>query len=124
VAPRIALLLVLPLTLALAVDAGSVTVSRMEAAHDVELVGQEALSAVKGRPITSDTASTALRVAQREARHHDLRVQGRSFRLYGDGRLELTATSTAPTLLISHLPPLRHYTHVTGSATVTATPYS
>lgn len=120
----IACLLVLPIVIGVSVDAGSVTVAQLSAAHEVEAVGQAAATAVKGRPVTPETASLALRIALREGRSHGLRVQARTFRLYQDGRLELSATTTAPTLLIEHLRPLRHLTRVNVAATVTPSPYS
>ncbi|HYO40300.1 MAG TPA: hypothetical protein VER39_11645 [Nocardioidaceae bacterium] len=107
-----------------AVDAGSVAVTRMSAAHKVEAVGQAAAGAVKGRPVTSATAALALRVAHKESRPGGLQVQGKSFRLYRDGRVHLIATTTAPTMVLQHLEPLRHLTHVTATATVTPSPYS
>ena len=120
----VTLLIVLSFALGLAVDAASVTFSRLSTAHEVRRVGHSAVEAVKGRAVSSATASAALQVARREGRTHDLRVQAKTFRLYRDGRLQLTATTTAPTLLIKHVTSLRHFTRVTSTVTVTASPYS
>lgn len=107
-----------------AVDGGAIAFTRLSATHDIQRVGQAAASAVKGRPVTSRTAALALNVARAEGRSHHLQVQSGNFRIYRDGRLQLTATTTASTMLLQHLKPLRHLTLVTASATVTASPYS
>lgn len=107
-----------------AIDAGSVTLARLAADHNVESVGVAAAESVKSRPITSDTAALALKVARSKGRLEGLRVQGGTFRLYRDGRLHLTASAKAPTVLLKHVEPLRHLTSVSVSATVVASPYS
>jgi hypothetical protein len=106
------------------VDAGSVVLTRLSTPDEVREAGQAAAEAVKGMPVDRRAASMAFAAAADEGRTHGLRIRSRDFRLFPDGRVELTADRTAPTLLLDHISMLSDLTSVEASATVTALPFS
>lgn len=120
----IAFLLAAGAFLGVGIDAGSVALTRLSMPDDVREAGQAAVSAVEGMPTTRQTAVIALDAAAERGRAQGLMFRARHFTLYPDGRVELTASRTAPTLLLDRVTPLRHLTRVTSTATVTALPYS
>lgn len=117
-------LLVASAVLGFGIDAGSVVLTRLSVPDEVREAGQAAAAAVEGEPATRQTAAVALAAAAEEGRPHGLEFRAKSFTLYPDGKVELTGTRTAPTLLLDYLPPLRHFTTVKSTATVTALPFS
>lgn len=121
-----ALALVVGLTAlsAIGVDAGSVAVSRLMVPEEVRQVGQATADAIDGEPATQRSVTIALRVATSEAAKRGLHVKRSSFRLFQGGRVQLTGTKTARTLLIHRFEPLRHHTRVTASTSVTPLPFS
>jgi hypothetical protein len=74
--------------------------------------------------IDQRAASIALAAAEEEARKTGLKVRTKGFRLHQDGSVELTGTRVAPTLLLRHLEPLRHYTKVRATERVDARPFT
>ena len=106
------------------IDAGSVALTRLSTPDDVREAGQAAAEAVKEMPVDRQTATVAFAAAADEGRAHGLRILPRDFRLFPDGRVELTAARTAPTLLLDHISALHDLTSVESTATVTALPFS
>lgn len=117
-------LLVASAVLGLGIDAGSVTLTRLSVPDEVREAGQAAAAVVEGRPATRENARVALAAAAEQGRPHGLTFRAKSFTLYPDGKVELTGTRVAPTLLLDRVPSLRHLTKVKSTATVTALPFS
>ena len=105
------------------IDAGSVVLTRLTVPDQVLEAGQAAAAAVEGRQATRQNAAVAYAAASEEARPHGLKIKAKSFTLYPDGRVELTGSRTAPTLLLDRIPALRHFTHVKATTTATALPF-
>ena len=109
----------------LAVDAGSVMLTKLSAPDDVKTAGYAAAEvAVKSQSKTRLTAIAALRAAQDDAVSHGITVSDKDFTIYPDGRVTLTGVKTAPTLLLDRVSVLKHFTQVSTTVTVTALPYS
>ena len=106
------------------IDGSSVVMTRLSTPDEVRKAGQAATEAVRGMPVDRRAATIAFTAAADEGRAHGLRIRPRDFRLFPDGRVELTAARTAPTLLLDHISPLSDLTRVESSATVTALPYT
>lgn len=120
----IGLFLAAALLLVAVIDGGSVTMSRLAVPDDTLTAGHEAAKAVEGLPVTQQSAVVAFEAAQRSATPQGLTVGADDFQLYADGRVTLTASRVAPTLVLKHLPVLRDLAQVTSTATVTVRPYS
>lgn len=106
-----------------AVDGGSVVLTRLAVPDDVRAAGQAAAGAVEGQPTNRQTAAVAYEVASDQARPHGLTVSRNGFTLYPDGRVQLTASRTAPTLLLDRVPALQHFAEASVTETVAALPY-
>jgi hypothetical protein len=108
---------------ALALDSGSVVITKMSSHDDVRDAGYKAASVAKQGPTTRQTAVVALTAAQREAEAHGITVKSKGFEIFPDGRVTLTGTKTAPTLLMDHVSFLGRLTHVSTTLTVSPLPY-
>ncbi len=108
----------------IAVDSGSVLLTRISVPDEARSAGVAAADEARDLPTTRQSAIRAQQVARGEARAHGLRVLSRGFVLYPDGRVHLTATRTAPTLLLHRIPGLRDLAVVTVSTTVSAREFS
>lgn len=106
------------------IDAGSVVLTRLAVPDNVQQAGQAGAAAVEGMPVDQRAASIALAAAEEEARTSGLHVRVKTFRLHQDGSVELTGTRVAPTLLLEHLDPFRHYTRVRATERVDARPFT
>jgi hypothetical protein len=106
------------------IDAGSVTLTRLSIEDNVQQAGQAGATAVEGMPVSQRAATIALAAAEAEARKTGLKVRTKNFRLHQDGTVELTGTRIAPTLLLEHLEPFRHYTKVRATERVDARPFT
>ena len=106
------------------IDAGSVMLTRLAVPDDVRTAGHAAAAAAENKPANRQTAQLAFAAAQAEARGYGIVVSVKDFTLFPDGRVTLTAGRTAPTLLLDRIEPLRHYTEVTATETVSALPFS
>jgi hypothetical protein len=106
------------------VDGGSVMLTRLAVPEDAKTAGQVAAEATEGMPANRQTALAALGAAQDQARTEGITVADEDFTVYPDGRVKLTATRTAPTLLLHRIERLRSYTEVSTTVTVKALPYS
>jgi hypothetical protein len=120
---RTALLVLAALVAVLALDGGSVVLTKMSSADDIKHAGHEAASVAKTGPATQRTAVAALAVARQDAEAHGIDVEDKGFTIYPDGRVTLTGTKTAPTLLMEHLRPFSHLIHVSTTLTVEPLPF-
>jgi hypothetical protein len=120
-----ALLLVVAAMLALSgIDGGSIYLTRLQLPDDVEAAGYAATEvSVKGQ-VNRQTAVAAWRAAEDEAQTQGFAVEAKDFTIYPDGRVTLTGTKNAPTLLLHRVHALRHLLRVTDTETVTALPYA
>lgn len=107
----------------LAVDGGSVMLTRMSEPDDVRTAGYAAAAVAKAGPTTQQVAVYALQVAQQNADGHEISVPSKGFTIYPDGRVTLTGTKTAPTLLMHRLSFLKRFTEVSTTVTVEPLPY-
>ena len=107
----------------LAVDSGSVFLTKMSSGDDVKEAGYKAAAVAKNGPATRQTAVAALDAAQADADGHNIIVNRKSFEIFPDGSVTLTGTKTAPTLLLKHLGGLAHWAHVSTTLTVAPLPY-
>ena len=110
------------LGLILLVDAGSVALTSVSTPDRVHDAGRAAAQAVEGLAVTQDSAVLAFDAAV-AASDDSLRLSGEDFRLLPDGRVRVTGSRTAPTLLIHHLPRLERFVDVTAIDTVGPLPY-
>lgn len=106
------------------IDGGSIVLSRLALTDYAVTVGHDAAQAVEALPVTQQTAVIAFEAAQTAAGSQGLTVRTDDFELYHDGRITLTVTRTAPTLLLEHVPRLSDLAQVSTTVTVTALAYS
>ena len=109
--------------LALALDSGSVVLTKMSSHDDIQEAGYKAASVAKQGPTTRQTAVVALTAAQQAAQAHGITVRTKGFEIYPDGSVTLTGTKTAPTLLMDHVSFLGRLTHVSTTLTVEPLPF-
>lgn len=106
------------------VDGGSVFLSRMSVPDQARQAGYAAAAAVENEKATPRTVRVAFDAAREDARARNISISTKSFTLYPDGRVTLTARRTAPTLLLHRIPALSHLADVRATITVTAVPFS
>lgn len=119
----IGLMLAAALFLIALIDGGSIVMSRLTVPDDAMAAGHEAAQAVEGLPVTQQTVVLAFEAAQGAATPRGVTVEADDFALYADGRVTLTVSRTAPTLLLQHVPGLRDLARVSSTTTVTALPF-
>ena len=120
----VAWLVALGMLVILLLDGGSVAITKASVPDDARDAGYAAAEAVHALPNTQQTAVVAYDAATRRGTAAALHIERRGFTVYPDGKVTLTVTRTAPTLVFKHLPFLRDLTVVTATTTVTALPYS
>ena len=108
----------------LLLDGGSLVIARASVPDDARDAGYAAARALEGLPGTQQAARVAYEAATRRGTSAALHIERKGFTVYPDGKVTLTVTRTAPTLVFRHLPVLRDLTVVTATTTVTALPYS
>ena len=108
----------------LLVDGGSVAIVRAAAPDDARQAGYAAAEAVAGLPNTQKSVVLGYEAATRNGTAAALHIERKGFTVYPDGKVTLTVSRTAPTLVFKHLPVLRDLTVVTATTTVAALPYS
>ncbi len=108
----------------LAVDAGSVFLTKVSEPDDVRTAGYAAAAVAAKGPTTRETAVTALAAARQDATVHGITVSGQTFTIYPDGRVTLTGTKTARTFLLHRLSFLSDFAEVKTTVTVEPLPYS
>lgn len=101
-------------------DGGSTALTTLQVPDRVQTVGRVAATASVDKPIDRATAVAAYNAAKAQADTYGIAVDPRTFILQPDGRITLTGTKTAPTLVAGHIGPLRHLTRVRSTATVEA----
>jgi hypothetical protein len=106
------------------IDGGSVVLTKLSVPGDAEDAGHAAAGAVAGMMTSQQEAVTAYDAAAQTATPAGLRVNRHDFRVYPDGRVTLTVTRTASTLLFKHLPILRDLAVVSNTQTVSALPFT
>lgn len=106
-----------------ALDGGSIMLTRLQLPDDVRTAGHVAATNASGKPINRQSAVGALAAARTEADKHDITVQGETFILQPDGRITLTGTKSAPTLLAGRISALRDLTEVASTTTVGEQPF-
>jgi hypothetical protein len=107
----------------LAIDAGSVVLTKMSSHDDVQQAGYQAAAVARHGPATRQTAVVALSAAEHDAASHGITVASKGFTIYPDGSVTLTGTKTAPTLLMKHLTAFDHLIHVSTTLTVAPLPF-
>lgn len=100
------------------IDAGSVVLANLAVPDATRAAGRAAAAAVENEPATPQVAVTAYDAARHFAGERGLRVATEDFTLYADGRVTLTASRTAPTLLLHRIPTLQDLAVVSTTTTV------
>lgn len=111
------------LTILLLVDGGAIMLTRMSTPERTRDAGHVAAHAVEHMTVTQRTAVVAYDAARAAARDDALQINTDDFRVLPDGRVRITGTRTAPTLVMHRLPLLRDYVSVTATETVEPLPY-
>jgi hypothetical protein len=106
------------------IDGGAVGYARLATEDDARTVGHAAVEAVRGEPLTQQTALSAYRAASATAARFGATVDRADFAVHRDGSVTLTLHRTAPTLVFDHLPFLRDTTAITSTVTVEPAPYA
>ena len=86
--------------------------------------GYKAAEVAKTGPAVRQVAHNALATARQDADTHDIKVPSKGFTIYPDGRVTLTGTKTAPTILLHRLSFLSHFAEVSTTVTVEPLPYT
>jgi hypothetical protein len=106
------------------VDGGSIGYARLSTEDDARTVALAAAQAVRGEPLTQQTALTAYRTASATASRFGATVAQKDFTVHGDGSVTLTLSRKAPTVVVGRLPFLRDRTAVSATVTVEPSPYT
>jgi hypothetical protein len=107
-----------------AIDGGSIFLTRMSVPDAALNAGYVAAAAAKGQPTTRGTALVAYRAAREDGKKRDLQIRTKDFTLYPDGKVKLTATRTARTVVLHRIPDWSHWADVSATVTVSALPYA
>lgn len=105
-------------------DAGSIMLTRFSVADGVRASGQAAAKAIEELPTSRQTSALAYRVATQEAESYRLTLSSEDFLIYPDGRVQVTGSRTAPTMLLGHLGPLGEMVSISDTLTVSAPTFS
>ncbi|PVG81543.1 hypothetical protein DDE18_16150 [Nocardioides gansuensis] len=111
------------LAVLLLVDAGSLVLTRTSTPDRARDAGRAAAQAVEGLALTQRSAVVAYDAAVAVAEDHALHISTEDFRVFPDGHVQLTASRTAPTLLMHRLPRLGRYVRVSTTEIVDPSPY-
>ncbi|NYD42878.1 hypothetical protein [Nocardioides panaciterrulae] len=106
-----------------AIDGGSVLLTKMSSPDDVRGAGYAAAAVAEKMPTNQQAAVVALHVAERDAESHGITVKDTSFVIYPGGKVTLTGTKTAPTILFHHFSWLAPLARVSTTVTVDPLPY-
>ena len=105
------------------IDGGRVGYARFSTQDDAKVVARAAAQAVRGQPLSQQTATIAYREAESTALRFGATVARKDFTVHRDGRVTLTLERTVPTLVFDHLPFLRDTTAISATVTVEPSPY-
>jgi hypothetical protein len=107
-----------------AIDGGSIFLTRMSVPDAALKTGYAAAAAAKGQPTTRGTALVAYRAAREDGKKRHLHIRAKGFTLYPDGKVKLTATRTARTLVLHRFSASSHLAEVSATVTVSALPFA
>ena len=107
-----------------AIDGGSIFLTRMSVPDAALNAGYVAAAAAKGQPTTRGTALVAYRAAREDGKKRHLHIRAKDFTLYPDGKVKLTATRTARTLILHRFSASSHLAEVSATVTVSALPFA
>lgn len=102
------------------IDGGSCALAAMSVSDTVKDAGRAAVSVAVNQPVNYRTATQSYQAAQQVASdaHAQVVTDGDDgFALQADRSVTLTITRTAPTLLMGHIGPLKHYSQARASWT-------
>jgi hypothetical protein len=105
-------------------DGGSVLAMNFIVPDDTSAAGKAAASAVEEMPTDEQAVTSAFAAARTAGTEDSLRIHRRGFRLFPDGRVTLTASREAPTLVFEHLPWLNELTDISATTTEEPQPFS
>ena len=106
------------------IDGGSVFLTRVSVPDAARNAGYAAARAAENQPTTRRTVLVAYNAARDDGEKRDLKIKTRNFTLYPDGKVKLTATRTASTLVLRRIPSWSHWADVSATVTVSALPYA
>jgi hypothetical protein len=106
------------------IDGGSIFMTRMSVPDAAKNAGYAAARAVEGQPTTRQTVVVAYAAAREDGEKRNLQIKTRNFTLYPDGKVKLTASRTARTLVLRRIPSWSHWADVSATVTVSALPYA
>ncbi len=107
-----------------ALDSGSVALTQMQLPERVRTAGHAATEVSAQGKVNRQTAVSAWKAAERSAEQQGFTISTTDFTIYPDGRVSLTGTRAAPTLLLHRVDALRHLARVSDTETVKPLPYS
>jgi hypothetical protein len=107
-----------------AIDGGSIFLTHMSLPDAAKNAGYAAASAVEGQPATRRTVLVAYHAAREDGQKRNLKIKTKNFTLYPDGKVKLTATRTARTLVVHRISSWSHWADVSATVTVSALPYA
>jgi predicted acyl esterase len=106
------------------IDGGSVFLTRMSVPDAAKNAGYAAAAAAEDQPMTRRTVLVAYNAARDDGEKRNLQIKTRNFTLYPDGKVKLTASRTARTLVLRRIPSWSHWADVSATVTVSALPYA
>ena len=106
------------------IDGGSIFLTRMSVPDAAKNAGYAAAAAAEGQPTTRRTVLVAYNAAREDGVKRNLKIKTRNFTLYPDGKVKLTASRTASTLVLRRIPSWSHWADVSATVTVSALPYA
>ena len=106
------------------IDGGSVFLTRVSVPDAARNAGYAAARAAENQPMTRRTVLVAYDAAREDGEKRNLQIKTRNFTLYPDGKVKLTASRTASTLVLRRIPSWSHWADVSATVTVSALPYA
>ena len=106
------------------IDGGSIFLTRMSVPDAAKNAGYAAAAAAQAQPLTRRTVLVAYNAARDDGDKRNLEIKTRNFTLYPDGKVKLTASRTARTLVLRRIPSWSHWADVSATVTVSALPYA
>ena len=106
------------------IDGGSIFLTRMSVPDAAKNAGYAAAAAAEGQPTTRRTVLVAYNAARDDCQKRNLKIKTGNFTLYPDGKVKLTASRTASTLVLRRIPSWSHWADVSATVTVSALPYA
>jgi hypothetical protein len=107
------------LPILIAVDAGSVTLTKFSVSDDADEAGRAGVQAIMFNAVaTPEEAQRAYDASKSVADTHHEHIDPASFTITKDGTVTLTVSRSSGTILFKHLPGLEGLTHTTVTTTV------